>query len=250
MMKNHSEVHSETHARCQISIVLDPEPSDPREDGDNNFGTMVCWHRSYELGDEQPKNQDPEEYLLELARSAVSFNYPEALLEKNRDAILRAHYAMLPLYLYDHSGITMRTAAFSCPWDSGQVGFIFCSLDKAKESQMLKSATWNTPVKWQKEAQDKPGTVSLREYAENVMRGEVSAYDQYLTGMVYGFEVEHENGETDSCWGFYQEENPGAKDSYVLSEAREAAETLDKKAKREEIEAKEWEARGMVTVAA
>jgi len=34
-------------------------------------------------------------------------------------------YVILPLYLYDHGGITMSTGAFSCPWDSGQVGWIY-----------------------------------------------------------------------------------------------------------------------------
>ena len=34
---------------------------------------------------------------------------------------------ILPLYLYDHSGITMNTCGFSCPWDSGQVGWIYAS---------------------------------------------------------------------------------------------------------------------------
>ena len=30
-------------------------------------------------------------------------------------------------FIYDHSGITMNTTGFSCPWDSGQVGWIYCS---------------------------------------------------------------------------------------------------------------------------
>jgi hypothetical protein len=31
------------------------------------------------------------------------------------------------LYLYDHGGITISTGPFSCPRDSGQVGFIYAS---------------------------------------------------------------------------------------------------------------------------
>ena len=38
-------------------------------------------------------------------------------------------FVFLPLYLFDHSGITMNTSGFSCPWDSGQVGWIFCTPD-------------------------------------------------------------------------------------------------------------------------
>ncbi len=39
-------------------------------------------------------------------------------------------YVILPLYLYDHSGITMSTGAFSCRWDSGQVGWIYAEKKK------------------------------------------------------------------------------------------------------------------------
>ena len=39
----------------------------------------------------------------------------------------------LPLYLYDHSGITMNTSGFSCPWDSGQVGWIYCTKKRFRE---------------------------------------------------------------------------------------------------------------------
>lgn len=38
-------------------------------------------------------------------------------------------YVILPLYLYDHSGITISTEPFSCPWDSWQVGWIYAPKD-------------------------------------------------------------------------------------------------------------------------
>lgn len=45
-------------------------------------------------------------------------------------------------------------------------------------------------------------TGALRKKAENLMRSEVAAYDSYLRGECYGFEL-YKNGElTDSCWGF------------------------------------------------
>jgi len=70
---------------------------------------------------------------------------------------------ILPLYLYDHSGITMRTSPFSCQWDSGQVGFIYCT----------------------KERCDELGADFSK--AEDCLRAEVEEYDQYLTGDVYGY---------------------------------------------------------------
>ena len=51
----------------------------------------------------------------------------ESLTESDLVELLNAlpDCVLLPLYLYDHSGITMNTGGFSCPWDSGQVGWIF-----------------------------------------------------------------------------------------------------------------------------
>ncbi len=39
-------------------------------------------------------------------------------------------HVILPLYLYDHGGITMSTGPFSCRWDSGQVGWIYAEKKK------------------------------------------------------------------------------------------------------------------------
>lgn len=70
----------------KLRVEPDEFPESPRE-GDR-FGTMVTWHGGYTLGDEQPACR-PEEY------------------EFPKDCI------RLPLYLYDHSGITMNTTGFS-----------------------------------------------------------------------------------------------------------------------------------------
>jgi hypothetical protein len=103
----------------------------------------------------------------------------------------------LPLNLFDHSGITMSTGSFSCPWDSGQVGWIFC--------------TGATAIKeWGKTRLTKKAVESARRYLE----AEVETYDQYLTGQIYGFTIyEHvegyslEDGEQiDSCWGFFSDD--------------------------------------------
>ena len=98
--------------------------------------------------------------------------------------------AMLPLYLLDHSGLSISTSSFGDPWDSGQVGWIYVTREKfLKETGHIK-AEW-------------PGK------AIEMLSNEVKTYDQYLTGEVYGFtEFELSDGgnweETNnSCWGFY-----------------------------------------------
>jgi len=61
-------------------------------------------------------------------------------------------HVILPLYLYDHSGITMSTSVFSCPWDSGQVGWIYASKQKFidetgySEAELFSTDSKRTPV--------------------------------------------------------------------------------------------------------
>jgi hypothetical protein len=97
---------------------------------------------------------------------------------------------MLPLYLYDHSGITMATKPFSCSWDSGCVGFIYAT--KANIKLAFGKSQFHR---------------HLRKQAFEVLQGEVETYDQYLTGDVWGYRIVDEvtDEELDSCWGFYGE---------------------------------------------
>jgi len=143
-----------------VRIEYDTNPESPREW--SNLGTMVCWHRRYSLGDGKPECSPSE------------FNPNE-------------HAVCLPLYLFDHSGITMRTSPFSCPWDSGQVGWIYCDRET-----ILKEYSRKRLYK------------ALLAKVERVLESEIKAYDEYLTGQVYGFIVEDAEGNhLDSCWGFY-----------------------------------------------
>ncbi len=93
---------TKTYRNIDIDILQDKLTEDPRQW--DNLGTMICFHRNYNLGDEHSFSyfEDAEEYL------------------NNTKTII------LPLYLYDHhSGITMNTSGFNCQWDSGQVGVIY-----------------------------------------------------------------------------------------------------------------------------
>lgn len=154
----------------RLKIQQDIDPESPREWG--NLGTMFCRHTRYNLGD-----NDAED------------------IRDDWNRLPKKGYTILPLYLYDHSGITMNTTGFSCPWDSGRVGIIYVSDEKAR-----KEFGW------------KRITAARREKLRTYLRNEVEIYDQYLTGDVYGFVYEHvsvdQHGvetviEKDSCWGFY-----------------------------------------------
>jgi hypothetical protein len=244
------EFHTEDYKGCTIRIVADDDPESPREW--SNVGTMVCWHRRYTLGDEQPKC-DADAYLRQLARESTPFKHPlrgwldlqetadnrycsdaarqriDRIVKLNLDKVL-ANFIILPLYLYDHSGITISTGRFSCPWDSGQVGFIYCTMEKARTE-------WN-------------GTdEEIRKQAEDYLKLEVETYDNFLTGTVAGFIAEDPDGEEiDSCWGFYPDRGEYSKRwDYPISEARAAIDHWCEKQDRERDEAAYWAARGVMT---
>lgn len=104
----------------RLNICIDEIPQNPREW--DNLGTMVCGHRRYNLGDEQAKN-------TELYNSWEEWLENEVIKPNGS----RNNVVVLPLYLYDHSGITMNTTGFSCPWDSGQVGWIYCTKERFRK---------------------------------------------------------------------------------------------------------------------
>lgn len=199
MSKSDYIVERFEHNGHRISIYTDQVPESPREW--DNLGTMACWHSRYNLGDEQPA-ESYREWIRYLAANTVGADDPDAIPDEHVERILDKHFVMLSLYLYDHSGITMNTSGFSCPWDSGQVGVIYVSRNKIIEEYG-------------------DDTVESREKAEKCLRQEVETYDDYLTGSVYGYEVEKhvdadcDEGDecddddcahwehVDSCWGFY-----------------------------------------------
>lgn len=104
-----------------IKIELDNEPESPREW--DNLGTMVCFHGRYSLGDKH--DYKPEQFN--------GWDDMEKSLIKEHDICV-----ILPLYLYDHSGITISTTSFSCQWDSGKVGFIYISKKKVRDEYSVK----------------------------------------------------------------------------------------------------------------
>lgn len=158
-----------------IRIEIDESPGNPRT-GWDNLGTMVAFHRNYyNLGDKDHGYNKEE--LLEL--------------------VARKDVFALPLFLYDHSGITMNTTGFSCQWDSGQVGFIYMTRKQALAELADRLSNGNLKC-WQYI------TAKRKKRIFDYLRTEVQTYDDYLTGNVFGYIVENSDGEEiDSCWGFY-----------------------------------------------
>jgi hypothetical protein len=188
-----------------VYIVRDPDPFSPLEN--DSLGTMVCFHRRYELG-------HPHSYRSEDYRGWNEVR--EAIIKDNDVAVI------LPLFLFDHSGITISTSAEqfqacdSARWDWGCVGFIYVSKARVRENFMVKRITKGILAR-----------------ATEVLVAEVKEYASYLEGDVHGFIITKKDGETcqgcghkepeivESCWGFIGEID------YCRREARAVAEHLD-----------------------
>lgn len=189
-------VFEEAYQGHTIKIYHDTDMESPREWC--NLATLICWHRRYRLGDSH-QFDSPEAFLRDLA--GVS-EQSDLSLDELRDRAERKS-VLLPVFLYGHSGLAMNTIGFHCPWDSGQVGYIYVALEEVR-----------------KEFGAKRVTKSLREKAEDILRGEVVSYDAYLGGRVYGYVIEQDGEEIDACWGFVGDYETGC-----LPEAREAVPT-------------------------
>ena len=158
----------------QEPYALMVQPDDmlisPREVNDN-FGTMVCFHPRYALGDHH-NYIDKDDFLREMYLNTVGNNergteryermvnmvwsrkmtgdHPDPRAVD--DAMLRViseKYVVMPLYLLDHSGLAMQTTSFNDPWDSGQVGWIYVSKEDAlkefeHDNQKLYESAWKS----------------------------------------------------------------------------------------------------------
>ena len=160
----------ETENGKKIEIFASPDGSNPRQY--DNLAKMVCFHERYILGDEH--NYSSGDYS--------SFE------EMKKDIIKRDGAVIVePLYMYEHGGITISTTPFSCPWDSGQLGFVIVTKDGIKNNFGVKRVT-----------------KKLIEKSKEILQSEVEEYKMYLEGDVYGFRCYDKDGNiTDSCTGFF-----------------------------------------------
>jgi hypothetical protein len=141
-----------------IEVLVDDDPQNPRDWQDDSH--MVCFHNKYRLGDKHDLNMNDFE----------SWDEVKAHLIDECGAI-----AILPLGLYDHSGISMYVGTRIDPWDSGQVGFIY-----ATEADMASY-----------------GYTTI-EQAEEQLKNDVNVYSRYLSGDIYRFRI-YKQEECDHC---------------------------------------------------
>lgn len=171
----------------KLRIERDESPESPRDWA--NVGVIAYKHSRYRVGD--VRISDPIDYLLELyGIPDKQVDYCTETLKELQGRAEEFGYVLLPVYMYDHSGITISTSPFNCPWDSCQVGFIYTNIKRMQDM----GHNWK---RWSEKR---------RERVRAILKAEIEQFDQYIRGDVYGFTVEEDGEEIDSCWGFYGED--------------------------------------------
>ncbi len=239
MCNQREAIYEENYLGFQIRIEQDEDAESPRSW--DNLGTMVCEHLHYNLGDfncdkwqekEQyypmEKNEDGEEVDIDFADNKERFLH---FIREREDIVA------LPLYLYDHSGLRMATSTagmVDVQWDVSSVGYIYITHDRIKKEMA-------TPVGKKKNPSlraIKKITPKVVARTESLLRGEVETYDDYLVGDVFGYIVEKDGEQVDSCWGYYPEHSPlrGKEDyDYCLKEARGVVDWKIKESKKKKV---------------
>lgn len=137
-----------------------------------------------------------------ICRAAVMDYVLDDLSISNCMELMKPHAEWLPLWLYDHSGLTISCGARVYPyndrWDSGQVGWIVALKDKImaeavtyvldEKGKRIKvehrhpdgSVTWS--YKYEKVTEE-----TWRSRAVELMKADVKIYDQYLRGETYAY---------------------------------------------------------------
>lgn len=174
-----TNIETTQYKRFNIEYWIDEDPISPREW--DNIGKIACFHRNYDIGDKH------------------HFNDSQDLIDFIQDN--KSEVVYLPIFAYEHGGITIHTAPYECQWDSGQIGFIY-----AYKKDMIENG------------------LKLEEDMLQSLKQEVKTYDDYLVGNVYGYTITDDEGEMiDSCGGFIGDF------SYVEREAETTADYYDNK---------------------
>lgn len=187
-----------------VKIMHDDSPECPRTEWDN-AGTIVSLASRAFSSD---KNASPLKTTRKERDFSGQFYYELEEVEGSHVRECsdfgfyyvdgeRQKVCILPIYMYSHSGDTIKNSPFGCRWDSGLVGYIYMTASRAKETGFT----------------NKAGKIDWKRVKE-VLEGETATYDQYMRGDIYGFQAfpinpitgEISEDSDDSCWGFYGDE--------------------------------------------
>lgn len=190
----------------RVSIQNDLDCENPRIW--DTVAHLYCWNKRYDLGDKHEYDL-PEDLFADLLefvgyteveiRRLINFDISfNERMYNVLEALNKKDIVIKPLYLYDHSGITISVNDFRDPFDSGLTGFAFVS-----KEEWLKNTGSTDEEHW-------------RDLATQNLLDEVNLYDTYLKGEVYSYSLssvsicaccgQEVEESIDSCGGFYGSE--------------------------------------------
>ena len=169
--------------KMRVMIYPCPIMADPREEFDN-VGSMC-------IGTSGSRYMAVREYM---GHDGSEFH--EEIMLGMTDEERNAEFAViLKVFQYEHSGVAYDTSPFNCKYDSGQVGYIALTWEKAR-----------------KEYAGETDEVIVQKGTER-LNSEVTLYSHWANGDVYSYQIEKatkcdccghvEWSEFDSCAGFY-----------------------------------------------
>jgi len=126
-----------------VNIDIDQFSESPRDW--DNIATIVEWHKRLDIGD----------------RKVAAGVYDSEIDVLDAEVLDLEDVYYRPLYIYQHSGITVSTTPFSSMWDSGQVGWVYVEGAKAR------------------------GLGFDEEKVYEIIESEVRVLDDYVTGNIY-----------------------------------------------------------------
>lgn len=145
----------------------------------NKYGLVGhLYHDEY--ADSPESWEDPNAGIVTTKNRHFSVQQGRFDVEDCRAKIVQRKNWIFPLRAHVHSGVALSLSdagyPFNDAWDSGWIGWVYVAKSQAR----------------------------LRKSALKIAEGIVGAWNQYLSGDVYGFVVEDWQGnQLDSCWGFY-----------------------------------------------
>ena len=157
----------------KVSIeIFEESPENPLEYSDVN---LVAFHGRYTLGN-QPQFKTPAEFA----------EYIDPMLKKDQAVVF-------PVYMMDHSGLTVKLGPFSgshAAWDSGKIGYVYATKQALRDFYNVKRLMKK----------------HINKYAEYVI-SILDQYTSYLNGWGYGAVItvtdDVGNEQEESISGYY-----------------------------------------------
>ena len=152
---------------------------------------LAVFHSHYNIGN-VTGGLDYYDFIAELVSEynpAAAERWVESEQTSVHKAKLWAHlnvwYITVPVFMYEHSGISISTTPFSCSWDSGSVGFGYVSKEKIRTEFQI---TRITPTRYRE--------------AVNGLTAQVEYFDNIIQGNCYQWAVEVDGEGVESCAGY------------------------------------------------